>query len=165
MSTGAERKEIRDALTKLAEENGGLLTPDAVVAEASSKASVLHGEFDWDNKTAGHAHRLDQARTLIRSVRVIITTDKTTVSTVGYIRDPDIAQDEQGYVSTASLVGDTERSRSVLIAEFSRAAAALRRAREIAVAFGLDGQVEAIAESVDIVRTKVEARVEQRQAA
>jgi hypothetical protein len=165
MSTGAERKEIRDALAKIAEENGGLLTPDAVVAAAASKSSVLHGEFEWDAKKAAHAHRIEQARTLIRSVRVVITTDKTTVSTVAYVRDPDVERDEQGYCATASLVGDIERARAALVNEFSRAAAALRRARELAVAFSMEGEVEAVTASVDSMRTRIEAKVEQRAAA
>lgn len=165
MTTGAERKEIRDALAKIAEENGGLLTPDAVVAVAQSKNSVLHDLFEWDGKKAAHAWRIDQARTLIRSVRVVITNHKTTVSTVAYIRDPDVERDEQGYCATASLVEDVERSRAALVNEFSRAASALRRARELAVAFDMAGEVEAVAESVDVMLTKVSARVEQRQAA
>lgn len=165
MSTGAERKEIRDALAKIADENGGLLTPDAVVSEAASKSSVLHDLFEWDGKKAAHAWRIEQARTLIRSVRVVITNHKTTVSTVAYIRDPDVDGDEQGYCATVSLVGDLERSRAALVNEFSRAAAALRRARELAVAFDMAGEVEAVTASVDTMRTRVEARVEQRQAA
>lgn len=165
MSTGAERKEIRDALAKIADENGGLLTPDAVVAEAASKSSVLHDLFEWDGKKAAHAWRLDQARTLIRSVRVVITNHKTTVSTVAYIRDPDVEGDEQGYCATASLVGDTERARAALVNEFSRAAAALRRARELAVAFDMAGEVEAVTASVEIMRTRIESKVEQRAAA
>jgi hypothetical protein len=165
MTTKAEQEAIRAALAKIADDNGGLLTPDAIVAEAASKGSVLHDLFEWDNKSAGHAWRLDQARTLIRSVRVVITNERTTISVVGYVRDPDVESDEQGYCSTASLVGDTERARSALVAEFSRAAASLQRARELAIAFGMAGEVEAVVESVEVMRTRVEARVEQRQAA
>lgn len=164
MTTKLEQEAVRDALAKIAEENGGLLTPDAVVAAATSKASVLHDLFEWDAKKAAHAFRIEQARAIIRSVRVVITTEKTTISTVAYVRDPDIEPDEQGYVTTASLIGDEDRARAALVNEFSRAASALRRAKELALAFGMEGEVQAVAESVEVMRTKVEARVEQRQA-
>ena len=165
MSTKIEQEAVREALENLRVKGGGRLTAEAVVVEATRKDSVLHDLFEWDAKKAAHAFRLDQARALIRSVRVVITTERTTVSTVGYVRDPDLENGEQGYVSTASLIGDAERSRSALVAEFSRAASALRRARELAVAFEMAGEVDAVTESVDVLRTKVEARVEQRQAA
>ena len=162
MKTKAEQDAIRDELARIAEENSGILTPDAVVAEAQAKNSILHDMFEWDNKKAAHEYRIDQARTLIRSVRVIITTEKTTVSTVAYVRDPDMAGDEQGYCSTASLIGDVERSRAALVNEFSRAGAALKRARELSVAFDMAGEVEAVTETVNTLRTRVESSVEQR---
>lgn len=165
MKTKEEREAIREELERIAGKNGGLLTPDDVVASARQKNSILHGMFEWDEKKAAHAYRVDQARVLIRSVTVVITTEKTNVSTVAYVRDPDIEADEQGYVSTVSLIGDTERCRAALVAEFSRAAAALRRARELAVAFGMDGEVTAVADSIDTMRTRITASVEQRAAA
>lgn len=162
MSAKIEREAIRAALAKIAAKNGGRLTEDAILVAAKHADSVLHDIFEWDNKKAGHAWRIEQARELIRSVRVVTKTDRTTISTVCYVRDPDAAADEQGYVSVASLVGETERARAVLVAEFSRAAAALRRARELAIVFDMEGEVEAIAESIDVMRTRVEARTEQR---
>lgn len=162
MTTAAERQEVRDALAAICRKNAGRITPDAVIAEAAKKDSVLHDLFEWDGKKAAHEHRLYQARGLISSVRVITKTERTTISTVCYVRDPDADAEEQGYVAIASLIGDTERSRGVLVAEFARAAAALRRARELAVAFSLDGEVDAIVELVDTMKTTVEARVERR---
>lgn len=165
MKTKVEQEAIKAELERIAGENGGLLTPDAVVEAAASKSSVLHGEFEWDARKAAHAYRVEQARSLIRSVRVVITTERTTISTVGYVRDPDLEAEDQGYVSTASLIGDKERARRALDAEFARAAAAMRRAQELAVAFDLAGQVSAVADTIDMMRTKVTAKVEQRAAA
>jgi len=163
MTTKIEQEAVKLALADIASENNGLLTPDAVVAAAKDKDSVLHDYFQWDGKKAAHAWRIEQARTLIRSVRVVITTHKTSVSVVCYIRDPGLADDEQGYVATASLVGDKERSGEALIAEFSRAAGALRRARELAIAFEMEGEVEAVSATVQNLQTRVMASVEQRQ--
>jgi hypothetical protein len=49
------------------------LTARNVVEEARSRNSPLHEFFDWNNETAGEKFRLAQARFLINSIRVIIT--------------------------------------------------------------------------------------------
>lgn len=165
MRTKDEQKAIEEALAEIAEKHSGLLTPDAVVAAASRRDSVLHALFEWDGKKAAHQYRLDQARSLIRSVRVNITTHKTVISTVAYVRDPDLKADEQGYVATVSLIGQQERARSMLVDEFSRAASAMRRARELAAAFEMVGEVDAVTNTIDDMRTRIVASVEHRNAA
>ena len=162
MRTKVEQKAIEEALESIAKKHKGRLTPDAVVAAAASKASPLHELFEWDQKKAAHQHRIEQARSLIRSVRVNITTHRTIISTVAYVRDPDLESDEQGYVATVSLVGDSDRARATLVDEFSRAASALRRARELAAAFDMVDEIEAVTSTIDDMRTRVVARVEQR---
>lgn len=160
MTTKAEQEAVKEALAAIARKNGGLLTPNSVVLEARKKDSVLHDLFEWDEKKAAHAWRIDQARELIRSVKVVIKTERTTITTVAYIRNPDCESDEQGYVDTVSLVGDEERSRTALISEFTRAGSSLRRARELAEVFNMKEEVDVVVESVDVLMTKVEARVE-----
>ena len=165
MRTKEDQKAIEEALAEIAKKHKGLLTPDAVVAQATRKDSPLHALFEWDAKKAAHQHRLDQARSLIRSVRVNITTHKTVISTVAYVRDPDLEPDQQGYVATVSLVGQEDRARSALVEEFSRAAGALRRARELAAAFEMVDQIEAVTSTIDDMRTRVVSSVEHRPAA
>ena len=48
------------------------LTPARVLERASDASSALHPMFTWDDEEAGHAHRLSEARQIIRSVRVTI---------------------------------------------------------------------------------------------
>jgi hypothetical protein len=52
-------------------ERHGKVTAELVVAEATPEGSVLHDRFEWDDRAAGHAWRLVQARELIRSVKVV----------------------------------------------------------------------------------------------
>lgn len=49
----------------------GFLTAEVVVEAATPPTHPLHIEFIWDDKIAGHAYRLDQARALIRRCKVI----------------------------------------------------------------------------------------------
>lgn len=53
--------EIVAALPK-GEEN------ETLVKEAKASSHYLHGSFDWNNATAGHSWRLQQARAIIRCV-------------------------------------------------------------------------------------------------
>lgn len=54
---------------------GGVLLPQATVDAAADPDHPLHGEFDWDNATAGDEWRLEQARRLIRRVRMVRVDD------------------------------------------------------------------------------------------
>ena len=65
----ADPQRIGEALTSLAGDIGSL-TPHAVVDVARPPKSLLHKHFEWDNQAAADAYRLDQARSLIRAIRV-----------------------------------------------------------------------------------------------
>lgn len=64
----ADPQKIGEALAVVAQKNNGRLTPDAVVEAARESRSVLHRHFEWDNKIAAEAYRLDQARSLVRAI-------------------------------------------------------------------------------------------------
>lgn len=61
---------IGEALNKIAESNGGALKPKAVLESARNNRHPLHKHFEWDDALAAESYRLDQARELIRVVRV-----------------------------------------------------------------------------------------------
>lgn len=62
--------DLRSCLQDIYERRG-ILTPAVVLEEASGdKYPQLRSHFDWDNETAGHSHRLNQARRLIRVVKI-----------------------------------------------------------------------------------------------
>lgn len=66
-----ENQMVLNELNKLYVKEGSL-TPDLVVREAESMMSPLHNYFEWDDEIAAHKHRLQEARQLIRSVKVTI---------------------------------------------------------------------------------------------
>lgn len=66
----ADPQVIGEALAVVAEQQGGRLTPKMVVDAARSSNNPLHRHFEWDDATAADAYRMDQARNLIRIVRV-----------------------------------------------------------------------------------------------
>jgi hypothetical protein len=87
----------------------GELTPEAVVEEARPADSDLHSRFEWDDSIAGPKYRLQQARELIRSVRVTYAVDnegrEKTVRAFSSIRTPD-APSGRAYRPTDQIVLD-----------------------------------------------------------
>lgn len=67
----ANPQKIGEFLASVAEKHGGALRPDDVVAEAQNPRCPAHKHFEWNDTVAAHAYRKDQARELIRVVRVL----------------------------------------------------------------------------------------------
>ena len=140
--TPEQREAVRERLAQIEKANGGRLTPDDVVKDAKKPSSPLHAHFEWDVKKAAAQYWLDQARTLITSVRIITRTETSTIRSVFYVRDPSTASDEQGYVSVQTLRTDIDLAHEALVAEFSRVAALLRRARELAIVLNATDEID-----------------------
>ena len=66
----ADPQAIGEVLQALTDRAGGDLKPEAVVNAARDHGCALHVHFEWDDKIAAEAHRLDQARNIIRIIRV-----------------------------------------------------------------------------------------------
>ena len=66
----ADPQAIGEALAALAVSAGGELTPKAVVEGAKAADSILHRHFDWDDAVAADKWRVEQARDLIRCIRI-----------------------------------------------------------------------------------------------
>lgn len=150
-----QRKVIRERLREI-EQRTGMLTPDAVLKDAKSKESPLHQLFEWDDRKAAAKWRLEQARDLIVTVHVKITTEFRTVSAPYYVRDPHQAHDKQGYVGIDTLRADPDKARAALVQEFARVASLLERARSLAMALGEEGRIDGLLEQTVGLRTYFE---------
>jgi len=148
------KQEQIDRLTDLQDVNGRI-TPEAVVTDARDPKSPLHELFNWDVQKAAEGFWLDRARSIIRSVEVVIKTHRTVVRTPYYVRDPEAERREQGYVAITTVRNEPELARGVLIAEFSRAADILRRAHEVARALELEEEVDKLLSGVVELRNQV----------
>lgn len=73
----ADPQRIGEALAAVAAVADGHLTPQATVEAARDPQSPLHPHFEWDDQVAADAYRLDQARHLIRLIRVSDDTRET----------------------------------------------------------------------------------------
>jgi hypothetical protein len=129
----------------------GPLTPERIEAHARDASHPLHAYFEWDDAVAGHKYRLEQARTLLRVVIGTATViEGTTYEFPKYVRDPDLAGNQQGYVAIRELAGDS--ATRAVAAEIDRACAALERAIGIATAVGHRSELERCLRAVEALR-------------
>ena len=134
------------------EDRRGRLTPEQVVQAAEPEDSALHACFEWDNDAAGHAWRIEQARELIRRVRIEVTVEERTFRVVRYVRDPQRGPSEAGYMATMKVqsrsVADMMRAElGAVSADLSRVCS-LADARSAALP-GLAAKVRGIKDQVD----------------
>jgi len=151
--TVSPSKAAREAMVAL--EHRGRLTAAAVVDSARDPQSPLHRYFEWDDTSAAESWRLEQARSLIRSVRVIVTYETETLAHPRYVRDTKREPDEPGYVTIDQCKREPSTAKALMRYEFGRAAAHVQRAIGIAEAIGLDDEAKSIAASIERLLRKL----------
>lgn len=67
---------IGPEIERIAIERGGV-RPEDVVEEARNQGSSLHNYFEWNDQVAAEAYRLDQARYMLRSIKIKIEDQET----------------------------------------------------------------------------------------
>lgn len=134
--------KIKISAIKELEDKHGRTTAELLVKAARNAKHPLHDDFVWDDKKAAHKQRIDTAREIISSVRVLIVRNDIKISCVGYVRDPAALPDQQGYVSTVQLRSEREHAEEAILAEISRAQSYLERAKELAAGLDLEEEFE-----------------------
>jgi len=70
--TDEQAKRYGPHIERLAERNGGAVTPDDVVTDARDTDSPLHDYFEWNDAVAARIYRRKQAGHLLRSISVVV---------------------------------------------------------------------------------------------
>jgi hypothetical protein len=147
--------DLRDELKKL--ERSGKLTAEQVVEAASDRDSLLHDSFEWDDTKAAHAHRIETARTLIRSLRFTVETLGRLISPPTYIRDQSRPTKTQGYIAITRLKSRRALAKETVLAEADAASGHMKRARDIATYLGLSEEVDRVEQQLSALTESVEA--------
>jgi hypothetical protein len=145
------------------ETRSGAITPVAVVKAAQVKNHPLHEHFDWNNNTAGHNWRLQQARQLINSVKVVIEIEDREIRSIAYVRDPAVDGDEQGYRRITRLA-ETGDAHEAVLAEFGRAESHLQRAYSVAIVLDFASDIDGLIERLGKLAAKVRGKAERQMA-
>lgn len=136
--------DVKTALLSL--ERDGRLLPADVVEAARDPASPLHSHFEWNDSAAAEKYRLDQARTLIRSVKIEVTVRDVPLSCVGYVRDPEAGPKSAGYRNVMKLRSEEDAARAAIVDEMKRVSDAARRAKAVATVLGMTDAIQQIDE-------------------
>lgn len=105
-----EKLSNAEALRELEEirvQGGGILKAEQVVSAAADLHSPLHNYFEWDDTEAAAQWRLQQARTLIRNVVVIIPNHPKPVTAYVSMRD-DRTQEGGGYRTLLDVMSNKD---------------------------------------------------------
>jgi hypothetical protein len=144
------------ALQAIADANHGRIEPEAVVEAARDRESPLHDYFTWSNREAADKRRLDEARELIRSFKLVVVDRTVSFEIPKYIRDPAAGPREQGYVAVARLRGREDLSREAAVREIDRARAALTRALNLSHYLEIADQVQEALELVENISRRAQ---------
>ena len=136
---------------KAMEDRRGRLTPHQVVEAAEPEGSALHDCFEWDDSIAGAAYRVEQARELLKRVKIELVIEDRSFRTVGYVRDPSKQQNKPGYVATLKVrVSDTA---ALMQAELDAISALCDRA--IGLAYAKAENLPGLAEKITGIKVQV----------
>lgn len=146
--------KVRQAAIKALEDRAGRVTAEDLVAAARDRKHPLHGDFEWDDHKAAHQYRLNQARQLISSVRVVMTVETKQMAIVGYVRDPEAAP-LQGYRAVAKIRSERDVAVEALLVEIERVQSILERAQGVAIGLGLEDEFHASLDATLHLRGKL----------
>lgn len=105
--------EVVAELKRIAAENGGILLPERVVAEAADASSPLHSKFTWDDTEAAHNYRLWEARQLIRVCVTYLDGNKDKPPMRVFV-SLTADRNEGGYRVTSDVMSDSEQRKQLL---------------------------------------------------
>ncbi|MDR6511455.1 hypothetical protein J2792_002327 [Novosphingobium capsulatum] len=121
---------VGEELERIRVANNGRLEGELVVERARDKANPLHPAFEWNDKKAAHAFRVDQARYLIRHIEVVVAEKPDAPPTrafVSVVRDKD-----RSYTSVQHAMSDEELRQQVLAQAWAELEAWRKRYAELA---------------------------------
>ena len=87
--------KLRHELETIRRKHKGILNPKDVVQFARNSDTALHQEFEWNDKIAGDAYRILQAREVIRTRVTVLTPDSKPVR--AYVSLPNDRKPNGGY--------------------------------------------------------------------
>jgi hypothetical protein len=89
-----------------------VLTPKLIVEDARSEEAALHPIFEWDDSLAAEQHREQQARGLMRSIRLIQVGEQSCEPQRVYLNVSTGTQ--RGYCTSARIMSDDVLREQVL---------------------------------------------------
>jgi hypothetical protein len=125
-------QEAIDAVHALRDVKGHV-TAIAVLMAARDPDSPLHEFFEWDDIVAAEKERLEQAKRIVKSIRVAVQVGPTVVHAPGYLPVPNKVAT---YQPTEAVQPGSDEAREIVLAELGRIGHQLERTSRIAAVIG-----------------------------
>jgi len=151
---GGPMKLTKEAIAeiKALEDRRGRLSPQEIVEAARAEGSALHECFEWDDTKAAESWRIEQARDLIRRVKIEVVIEDRSFRTVAYVRDQDQTAHKAGYRSVLKIT--KTGSAQMMRAELEAIGADMARA--IGLAWAKQGNLPGVAERLEAIKALVD---------
>lgn len=133
---------------------GKVLRPEDIIADARNPKSPLHDAFEWDDTKAAHAYRLQQARRLIREIRIDVTYDSHEITAPVYVQD---TRRDKGYVAAEDLKTNRQHAAECLARRLRACYSDLAANRELANELGLSDAFDKFLDGLEKLRELVGA--------
>lgn len=104
----------------------GAVRPQRLVDVARPEESPVHGLFEWDDQVAAELHRVDQARRVMRSLRVVVQDNRREIA---YVHVSTVVPGQRGpggYVQSLRALSD-ETMRTQVLEDAARQLLGFRR--------------------------------------
>jgi hypothetical protein len=109
-------KKLKAEVEAIKKMNGGKFGPRDVVEYArKNKNTELHSRFEWDDRKAGEAYRVEQARGIIQSLKITVIERETEIVSIReYSSLTTDRQMDGSYRSTVQILSDEEMKAQLL---------------------------------------------------
>jgi hypothetical protein len=142
--TGLSKAALQE-LRVLHQKGKGALTPEAVLSKATSAKSALHSYFTWDDTEAAQRYRLEQARGVIRSVRVeLLHVDRKPINVRAFVSLPSDRGKGAGYQHIVSVMRQPGPRAELLAAALAELGAFRKRYADLAELAGVFEEIDKI---------------------
>ena len=121
----ADPNTIGRALDRIAAENNGRLETETAIARAQARSHALQRHLTWDNAVAGHKWRLQEMRSIIRSIEIVLDDEDTEPPKRAWV-----SADDRDGIAYHSVVDEVLTSADLQLAVLRRALRDLQAFRE-----------------------------------
>jgi len=146
------RSDIAEELERL-RDGDGLLRLETIVTVASDPTSPLHEHFEWDDAKAAHSFRVDQARQLVRQMKIPLKVGVHIVRAPAYV--PAVST-RNAYERVDEVEPGSDKAHVIIMNELTRVSGILGRARKIAAILHVEHEIDGLLSAL----TDVSARLE-----
>ena len=111
---GVDPQAVGETVTRLARQNGGVCPPSLLVDESRPPESPTHKLFTWDDVSAAESWRRQEARQVVKSLRVITEETRSKPSAFVHVTVHTEDGPREGYKPFYEVVANEEHRAQAL---------------------------------------------------